>query len=119
VPEILERSMYCKGRRVDGKVHWSANCELLTCCVDERGPEYCYERDNFVCERLDEWAQRDTRYSAALERPRGMREGGEAWFVANKAVLVHDAQPVGHQVGLILWASSSVGLWEFICIMMR
>jgi len=74
VREIIERSMYCKGCRGDRSVHWSANCEILNCCVDERGLEFCHECDDFVCERLSEWARKDTKYGQALERLQSMRE---------------------------------------------
>jgi hypothetical protein len=74
VREIIERSMYCNGCRGDRSVHWSADCEILKCCVDERGLEFCYECDDFVCERIIEWAQKDTEYSAALERLQRMTD---------------------------------------------
>ena len=73
VPEIIERSMYCKGCQGDRSVHWSANCGILNCCVDERKLEFCYKCDDFVCERLAEWAQQDIKYGEALERLRGIR----------------------------------------------
>ena len=75
VPEIIERSMYCKGCRGDRSVHWSADCAILKCCVDERKLEFCYECADFVCERLNEWTQKDAKYGAALERLKGMRAG--------------------------------------------
>jgi hypothetical protein len=74
VPEIIERSMYCQGCRGDRSVHWSANCGILTCCVDEKGLEFCCECDDFVCEQLDEWAQKDVKYMEALERLQSMRQ---------------------------------------------
>ena len=75
VSEIIERSMYCKGCRGDRSVHWSADCAILKCCVDERKLEFCYECADFVCERLNEWAQKDVKYGEALERLQGMRAG--------------------------------------------
>jgi hypothetical protein len=73
VPEIIERSMYCKGCRGDRSVHWSADCAILNCCVDERTLKFCYECDDFVCDQLDEWAQKETQYTQALERLERMR----------------------------------------------
>ena len=73
VSEIIERSMYCRGCRGDRSVHWSANCGILHCCVDERGLEYCYECGEFACEQLKEWAQKDARYGEALERLQRLR----------------------------------------------
>jgi len=72
VPQIIERSMYCKGCRGDRSVHWSADCEILNCCVDERKLRLCYECDDFVCDQLNEWAQQQTRCRQALERPKSV-----------------------------------------------
>jgi len=73
VPEILERSMYCKGCHGDRSVHWSADCAILACCVDERGLEFCSECETFPCARLTERARDNARYAQALERLSQMR----------------------------------------------
>jgi len=74
VAEIIERSMYCQCCHGDRSVHWSADCAILTCCVDKKGLEFCYECDDFVCERLNDWAQRDPKYTEALQRLQSMRQ---------------------------------------------
>ncbi|MHB1357242.1 MAG: DUF3795 domain-containing protein [Anaerolineae bacterium] len=72
--EVVERKMYCKGCHTDRTdVHWSADCAILTCCVDEHKLENCSQCDAFVCERLTTWAGTDARYNRALERLRGLR----------------------------------------------
>ncbi len=58
------RCTWCKGDR-DG--HWSADCWILKCCFDDKGLEFCYECDNFPCEKLNAWAERSEKYSKALE----------------------------------------------------
>lgn len=73
--EILARGPHCLGCRGDRAAHWSANCWILQCCVDDRGLNSCHECDDFACERLVEWAAGDEHYTAALERLRGMRAG--------------------------------------------
>ena len=83
VSEIIERSMYCKGCRGDRSVHWDANCKILHCCVDQKGLTSCHECDDFVCERLEEWAQnahpsQSAKYAKALDRLRGLRGGTSA-----------------------------------------
>ena len=70
--EVIERSMYCRGCRGDRSVHWSADCWILKCCVDEKGLAFCYECDDFPCRRLEEWAGENARYTEALERLRRM-----------------------------------------------
>ncbi len=78
VPEIIERRMYCKGCRGDRSLHWSADCEILQCCVDEKKLEFCYECDDFVCERLDTWARGRSDGAEALARLRSMKAGRTA-----------------------------------------
>jgi hypothetical protein len=56
IAEIIERGMYCKGCREDRSLHWSPDCPLLTCCVDEKHLEHCAQCAEFVCEKLEAFA---------------------------------------------------------------
>ena len=78
VPEILERSMYCKGCHGDRAVHWSADCWILKCCVDEKELQYCFQCDAFPCGRLEEWSKGNESYAAALNRLHAMGEEARA-----------------------------------------
>jgi hypothetical protein len=72
--EVVERRMYCKGchsNRAD--VHWSSDCAILRCCVDEHHLENCSQCADFICERLTNWAGRDARYNQALEHLRALK----------------------------------------------
>jgi len=73
VSQVLQRSMYCKGCHGDRSVHWSPDCWILKCCVDEKGLKYCSECEDFPCERLAERAKESTRYAEGLERLQRMR----------------------------------------------
>jgi hypothetical protein len=57
VAEIVERGMYCKGCRGDRTVHWSAECPMLLCSIDEKGLEHCGQCDEFVCAKLDSFVR--------------------------------------------------------------
>jgi hypothetical protein len=72
IAEAIERRMYCQGCRGDRTVHWSADCWILHCCVDERGLTSCHECPVFPCERLTQWAEQNTRYTQALRRLQAM-----------------------------------------------
>jgi hypothetical protein len=74
VSEVIQRSMYCTGCRGDRSVHWSSDCWILQCCVDDRGLTFCYDCDAFPCERLNDWAQQSARYTRALNRLQHMRD---------------------------------------------
>jgi hypothetical protein len=73
VAEVLDRRMYCQGCHGDRSVHWSADCWILQCCVDDNGLELCHECPSFACERLKEWAEQNARYTQALQRLQQMR----------------------------------------------
>jgi hypothetical protein len=73
ISEVMERSMYCKGCREDRSVHWSPDCWILQCCVDEKGLAFCYECGDFPCERLSEWAKGSAKYAQALDRLQRVR----------------------------------------------
>lgn len=59
------RCLGCKGERTK---HWSPDCWILKCCVDEKGLEFCYECEEFPCERLKKWAKKSKKYGEALNR---------------------------------------------------
>jgi len=73
--EALERSMYCKGCHGDRSIHWSAECLILKCCVDERSLDNCSECDIFPCDRLQKWSGHKPEYGKALARLRRMHSG--------------------------------------------
>jgi hypothetical protein len=70
--EVIERRMYCQGCRGDRSRHWSADCWILECCVDDRQLEHCHQCAEFPCKRLVAWSQQNTGYAAALSRLQGM-----------------------------------------------
>ena len=72
--EIRPEDIYCFGCKGDRKKHWSPDCWILKCCVDERGLDFCYECENFACERLEEWAKQNEGYGNALARLRRLKE---------------------------------------------
>ena len=74
VKEVLERGPHCLGCRGDRATHWSANCWILKCCVDDRGLASCHECGEFACERLVEWAAQNEGYTEALNRLRRLAE---------------------------------------------
>ncbi|MHC4599256.1 MAG: DUF3795 domain-containing protein [Planctomycetota bacterium] len=71
--EVLERKMYCTGCHGDRAVHWSADCWILKCCVDEKGFAHCDACSEFPCDRLTEWAKGNEGYAAALEKLKAYR----------------------------------------------
>jgi len=66
--QVLERRMYCTGCLGDRTVHWSADCWILRCCVDERGQANCSQCREFPCERLVAWSGQNEGYRSALAR---------------------------------------------------
>jgi hypothetical protein len=68
VTEILARRMYCKGCHGDREVHWSPDCWILHCCVDDKGLQDCSECEAFPCDRLHQWSSQNDGYGRALQR---------------------------------------------------
>ncbi len=71
--QVIERRMYCTGCTGSRDTHWSSDCWILRCCIDERGLSNCSECEEFACDRLVDWAEQNDRYRAALVHLRGMR----------------------------------------------
>jgi hypothetical protein len=69
VAEILERGMYCQGCRGDRSLHWSPDCQLLICCIDEKHLEHCAQCADFVCQKLDAFSNDgQAHHKVAVER---------------------------------------------------
>jgi hypothetical protein len=71
--QAIERKMYCTGCLGDRDSHWSGDCWILECCVDQGGHSNCSECESFPCERLVDWAKQNDAYRAALVRLRQLR----------------------------------------------
>lgn len=74
IPEVLERKIYCTGCRGSRETHWSADCWILACCVDQHSLTNCSQCEDFPCDRLVEWSQEDESYREALKTLRKMIE---------------------------------------------
>jgi len=70
--EVQPEQVRCLGCPGDREQHWSGNCEILACCIDEKGLELCHQCDDFVCDRLEDFAGKSDRYQEAVERLKGL-----------------------------------------------
>jgi hypothetical protein len=76
VKDAVARRMYCKGCRGDRTdVHWSADCVILACCIDEKRHEFCYQCSAFPCQRLQDWAKESGHHREALANLQAIKEG--------------------------------------------
>ena len=66
--QALERKLYCQGCHGDRDIHWSPDCWILQCAVDQRGLKHCHRCVDFPCQRLVEWAVQNDGYAQALAR---------------------------------------------------
>ena len=66
--DVLAKGPHCTGCHGDRATHWSADCWILQCCVDDKGKQFCNECDEFPCDRLVEWAGQNDNYAEALNR---------------------------------------------------
>lgn len=64
--EVIERRMYCTGCHGSRETHWSADCWILICCVDDHNLNNCSECETFPCDRLLEWSGENKSYEAAF-----------------------------------------------------
>lgn len=72
--EIIARGPYCIDCRGDRSVHWSADCWILKCCVDEKELQNCSECGDFPCKKLLEWSQTHEGNQKALENLKYLKE---------------------------------------------
>jgi hypothetical protein len=72
--EIMSKGPFCMGCRGDRSRHWSANCQILKCCVDEKGLNNCSQCGEFPCEKLVEWSRKRPQHARALARLKKLKE---------------------------------------------
>jgi hypothetical protein len=57
VTEVVERGMYCTGCQGDRSTHWSDNCQIMLCCVDEKHKQHCGQCSELMsCDKLEAFA---------------------------------------------------------------
>lgn len=68
VSEIINNGDYCEGCRSDrAKIHWSPDCPLLICCIDERNLDNCSECRDFPCKEYKKWMEQGSHHKKAYE----------------------------------------------------
>jgi len=72
--EVIERKMFCTGCLGSRATHWSADCWILACCVDQHGFENCSQCVDFPCDRLVAWSKENESYKQAVENLKLLRE---------------------------------------------
>jgi hypothetical protein len=72
VAEAIERAMYCNGCQGDRSVHWSDDCTILLCCIDERHQQHCGHCPELMsCDKLEAFANDEhAHHKAAVSRLR-------------------------------------------------
>jgi len=70
--EVRKEDIRCSGCKGNRAEHWSPDCWILKCCVDDKGLEYCSQCEVFPCEKLVERSKESERYKDALNRLRNM-----------------------------------------------
>ncbi|HCL90977.1 MAG TPA: hypothetical protein DHW70_06620 [Candidatus Atribacteria bacterium] len=71
--EVKIEDIRCLGCKDDRTKHWSPDCWILKCCVDKKGLEFCYECEDFPCEKLNQWGKGSKGYEEALNRLKEMK----------------------------------------------
>ncbi len=73
-PQAEESWFHCCGcPPADKNDHWSADCAIML-CAQAKGVRYCSECSEFICSKLQEWANSGAKYQRALETLMQMRK---------------------------------------------
>jgi len=79
VKEAIARNLICTGCHGDRAKHWSADCWILKCCVDDKNLRHCHECTDFPCDRLVDWSRKNEEYAKAFGRLTQLRT--TAWML--------------------------------------
>ncbi len=72
--EVKPENIHCLGCRGERTKHWSPDCWILKCCVDDKGLKFCNECHEFPCTELVDWSKTNKGYEAALHRLKEMKK---------------------------------------------
>ena len=72
----------CDGCRSESEGHhWSPDCKILACCVEERGLDLCAQCPDFPCPIIEGFAEGVEHHVSAVETLREMKQTGvERWL---------------------------------------
>ena len=73
VQEFMQEGKLCEGCRGIRENHWSANCKLLICCIDDKKLDSCHKCSEFICEKLEKWGKTNERYAQGIEQLEKLR----------------------------------------------
>lgn len=73
--DVKPEQILCSGCRGDRSKHWSPDCDIMLCCIDEKKHEYCFECEDFPCEKIDKFLTYGDKYKEAIERLESMKAG--------------------------------------------
>jgi hypothetical protein len=76
--EVKPEDIHCDSCKGDRTNHWSPDCWILKCCVDDKGLDFCHQCLDFPCQELSDWAEKSQKYTEAFERLKRMSVTGEA-----------------------------------------
>lgn len=71
---VQAKAPYCMGCHGSRSAHWSDDCFILKCCVDDKKLDHCGMCKAFPCRRLSEWSKTDADYLAALDKLKAIRQ---------------------------------------------
>ena len=54
--DLKIEDIHCSGCKGNRAKHWSPDCGILQCCVDTKGLDFCFQYENFPCEKLENWS---------------------------------------------------------------
>ena len=65
---------------------WTEDCFFRNCAT-EKGHKYCFECDDFVCEKLEKFGKTAPHHARTIENMKEMRKMGlEKWITSQKEV---------------------------------
>jgi len=64
----------CDGCWGEDHEMWSPDCEIRKCCVKVKNLTYCYECQEFPCQKLKNSTNKGKKYEEALERLKKMKK---------------------------------------------
>jgi hypothetical protein len=71
--EFISQGPYCTGCHGSLETHWSPDCTIRHCCIEEKDLINCSHCTEFPCDKLQSWAQTDEAYSEAIDRLEKMK----------------------------------------------
>jgi len=72
--DVKISDFHCSTCRRDRSECWTEECWIRECCIENKKLDFCFECNEFPCNKLIEWSKKSEKYANALRTLKNMKK---------------------------------------------